>query len=383
MKKVVIIITIILILILIGLFRVYYSFFTINTKNENKISVEEYENKSYLQNIVKYRIINDSATKEKTMLVNVDNEKDIQSIKYLFVESDKIDSYSYAGEKADFYMIAYLFDNSAIKIEGVKDEVKITSVDDENSVEYYRLRIENDFQEYLSRKYSKYAKNAKYYIFKENEKLGIIDSQNVQVFQAKYDDIKIINDYTDLFLCTDGNKKEFLDINENNYLLNIGENISEIQVAEIEERIFCDILTYEMNGKYGLLNIKGDKITGLEYEKVYSLGYLKNYIILEKEDSKKQLCKINSYGLEMLGEYDEFLVKKDDTLQEFVISGKNENEEEQVIVFEKIENVSNNYPETLSNLERVYENGIYFYKEKEVEIENMINNIENAINEQM
>ena len=47
MKKVVIIITIILILILIGLFRVYYSFFTINTKNENKISVEEYENKSY------------------------------------------------------------------------------------------------------------------------------------------------------------------------------------------------------------------------------------------------------------------------------------------------------------------------------------------------
>ena len=113
MKKIVII-AIVLVLGLFGILRVYHSIFTLNPKNENKISVEDYENKSYLQNIVKYRIVNDSATKETTMLVNVDNEKDIGSIKYLFVESDRIDSYSYAGEKADFYMIAYLFDNSAI-----------------------------------------------------------------------------------------------------------------------------------------------------------------------------------------------------------------------------------------------------------------------------
>ena len=45
----------------------------------------------------------------------------------------------------------------------------------------------------------------------------------------------------------------------------------------------------------------------------------------------QQLCKANSYGLEILGEYDEFFVKKDETTQEFVVSGKNKNEQEEII----------------------------------------------------
>lgn len=368
MKKVIVAILIIGI-IAIGIF--FFSNTTNKEQNlpENKLSVEEYVDKSYLQNIIRYKIIHNTAPEKATQLVNVINENDVKSIKGLFIESDKIEAYSYENTSPEYYMIAYLIDNSAIKIEGVKDEVKITSIDDESTVEYYKFRLEEDFQGYLLRKYEKYAKDVKYYLYKENEKFGVFDSHNNRIFEPKYDYIKIINNYVDLFFCSKGEKIEILDINENNYYLNIGEKISEIEVTDSEEKLYCDILKFESNKKYGLLGLKGEKLSEPEYDNIYSLGMADNYVILEKEESKKQLCKVNLDGLEMLAEYDEFSVKKDETTLEYIIYGKNKDEEEQVIHIEKVHDNIQDYPEMIGELSRVYENGLYYYVKIEIPVQ--------------
>lgn len=368
MKKVIVVILIIAIVLLGFLFLKKDNTQTTNTTN--KMSVEEYEDESYLENIVKYKIINNTATDEQTLLVNVENDKDIESIKNLLAESDKIEQYSFESEQSDFYMIAYLFDNSAIKIEGIKNELKISSLDDKTTVEYYKLRLEDDIQEYLQRKYKKYAKNVKYFLYKENEKFGVIDTHKNIIIDAKYDEIKIINNTLDLFVCKKGNEKHILDINKNSYFPNVGEKIVELEVLNSSDKEYNDILIYESNKKYGLINVNGEKITESEYEKIYSLGYLKNFIVLEKEGYKKQLYKVSLKNAEILAEYDEFFINKNEETQEYIISGKNNSEEEQVVYIGMKNEYINQFPETLGEFVRVYENGQCFFIKQEVVPEN-------------
>lgn len=337
----------------------------INIQNTQKISVEEYENDSYFKNIISYKIVNNNSSEK--VVTNVKNDKDIESLISLLEESDRSDVYNYENTSYEYYMIAYLFDNSAIKIEGNNDEIKISSLDDKDSFEYYKLKLEDDIQGYFKRKFEKNAKIVKYYLYKNNDKYGVLDTYGNKVLSPEYDYIKIIDDNNDLFICTKENKVTIIDSNKNEYYPNIGEKISEIKVPEIEEIIYSDVLKYELNDKYGILSLTGEKITDLEYSNIYNLDKLENYLILEKENSKKQLVKADIAKIEMIAEFDDIWITENDSKTEYIIYGKNKNETEQIIHVEEIVNKDITYfSEIIKREDEIfgirYVNGLYFYE---------------------
>lgn len=143
-----------------------------------------------------------------------------------------------------------------------------------------------------------------------SNKWGVIDNKGGTVIEPAYDEMIIIPDNTvDLFIVAysvdynsltystrvlDKNSKEILtDYNKIEPLENTdGTNVWYEQ----------NILKFEKNGKYGLIDFKGKKIVDAEYDKIYALKNVKKSIVIEK-DGKKGLVNSNSMGIIIETEY--------------------------------------------------------------------------------
>lgn len=127
-----------------------------------------------------------------------------------------------------------------------------------------------------------------------NEKWGVIDNNGKTIIDTVYDEMVVVPDKNkDLFICT-------YDVNYENEIYNtkvlnksgdeILANYKNIQAIENTDGIDIwyenNILKFEQDGKYGLIDFNGKLILNAEYDNIYALDGIEKNIIIEKDGRK-------------------------------------------------------------------------------------------------
>lgn len=133
-----------------------------------------------------------------------------------------------------------------------------------------------------------------YFTVYENEKYGVINSKGEYVIKPSYDEMIIIPDSSKpVFICTydvDYNNEVYKTkvLNENGAeILSNYSNVHAIEKSNANS-VWYDgnLLVYEKDGKYGLVNYNGKKVTEPEFSNIYSLEGTDRSIVIEKNGLK-------------------------------------------------------------------------------------------------
>ncbi len=108
-------------------------------------------------------------------------------------------------------------------------------------------------------------------LYSLDEKVGVIDKEGNTIIESNYTNIYIPNPSKDVFFCFT-NDEEYRVLNSKekdifeNYTL-----VMPIIVSDTYLEFETKVLSYEENGKYGLVNFEGKKVTDAIYEDISSL----------------------------------------------------------------------------------------------------------------
>ena len=150
-----------------------------------------------------------------------------------------------------------------------------------------------------------------------DENVGIIDKEGKTIIENKYTNIYIPNQSKDVFFCFT-NDEEYLILNRSGKnIFTEYENVMPITISDTNVEMEKKVLSYQENGKYGLLDYSGKKVTDAIYEEVSSLKNKPGCIQVKKDglygviDSNGNIiidAKYNSIkGDEYCSEKDEYL----------------------------------------------------------------------------
>ena len=131
-----------------------------------------------------------------------------------------------------------------------------------------------------------------YFITSINGKSGVIDKEGKIIIESKYDYIQIPNPERPIFVCLEGNDSKVLN-EKNKEILTKYKNVQAIpnNNTSIKNPYQTQVLSYKENDKYGLINLKGKKITKPVYESIETLEY-KDGILKIKQDGKYGLIDL-------------------------------------------------------------------------------------------
>lgn len=168
-----------------------------------------------------------------------------------------------------------------------------------------------------------------YFLINENNKWGVIDNNAKIIIEPTYSEAIIIpNKKQDIFICT--NNANYEDGTYETKVLNAKgkelftqyEKVQALENYDENNNLWYEenVLLVEKDGKYGLINFKGNEILEPEYEKIYTLKGVENSIITEKDGKKGlvshlgQVLVENKYEeIKSLGENTKaYIVKLDD-----------------------------------------------------------------------
>jgi len=142
-----------------------------------------------------------------------------------------------------------------------------------------------------------------YFVLFQNEKMGVIDREGNIILEPKYDNITIPNPDKDVFLCTNGEEKVFLN-KDGNKLFESFEVVNPIEITGIVSEVpyESEILKFKEKDKYGLIDYFGNIVVEANYEEISTLPYKQEELIVKKEN---KYGVIKSDGKEILKpEYD-------------------------------------------------------------------------------
>lgn len=137
------------------------------------------------------------------------------------------------------------------------------------------------------------VKEYNYFVLKQDNAYGVIDKNGKNIVEAKYDEVKIPNPEKAIFLCyKDENIKVLNEKSEE--LLKQYEKVEAIRLKNISGDLVYEksILKYQENGKYGIINFDGKKITKAIYDEIENLPY-KEGELLVKQNDKYGVININ------------------------------------------------------------------------------------------
>lgn len=195
--------------------------------------------------------------------------------------------------------------------------------------------------------YKSLAKNNKYEIdFEEidkrdyflvfDDKYGVINKNGEIVVETNFDMIQIPNPTKDIFICMNNYNAETGDYETKVYNKNKDELFSEYEKVEAIKReenldnipYEKSVLKYKENGKYGLLEFNGRKITKPIYDDILALEF-KEGMLLVKKDGKTGVINID--GKEIINikydsiEADQYSISKSHNEKAgFIVSTKTE-----------------------------------------------------------
>ena len=136
-----------------------------------------------------------------------------------------------------------------------------------------------------------------YFVLKENKLSGVIDRQGNIIIPEEYDEIKIPNPEKALFVCYKADDIKILNANKEEILTQY-EKVEPIRLKNVESDLMYEksVLKYLENGKYGLIDFDGKKITKPIYEEIDSVPY-KEGEILVKLDGKYGIINIKGNNI--------------------------------------------------------------------------------------
>lgn len=187
-------------------------------------------------------------------------------------------------------------------------------------------------KEYELEKIEKYS----YFKLYQNEKYGVIDAKGNTLIPASYDVVNIPNPSKAVFVCyyeyseTTGEYKTKVLNEKNEEILTEYEQVLPLICEESTSNIPFEksVLKYKENGKYGIIDFSGKKITKAIFEKIESLEYREGSLIV-KQDGKygvinikgKQIIKIQYDEIQSDSYYTE---ENDYTESGFIVQNKTE-----------------------------------------------------------
>ena len=136
-----------------------------------------------------------------------------------------------------------------------------------------------------------------YYVVRENNKYGVIGRNGEKVIEADYDNVKIPNPEKDVFICYKDGKSMVLNSNAET-ILGEFQQVEPIRLKNVVSDLMYEksVLIYEKDGKYGLVDFGGKKITENIYEEIDTLSSQEGKLI-EKKDEKVGIININGYEI--------------------------------------------------------------------------------------
>ncbi len=123
-----------------------------------------------------------------------------------------------------------------------------------------------------------------YYKVNENEKYGVIDTKGNVVVEVKYEDIKIPNPEKPIFVCYDGGYTVVLN-EKNGELYTEYEKVEAIQLQNIASEFMYEksVLKYQQDGKFGIIDFSGKKLTNAIYDDIKGLPYKEGELLVAKD----------------------------------------------------------------------------------------------------
>jgi KWG leptospira repeat protein len=149
----------------------------------------------------------------------------------------------------------------------------------------------------------------KYFVVKENNKYGVIDSKGNKIIETEYENVKIPNPEKDVFICYKNESTEILNEKKEKILTEY-ENIEPLRLKNVQTDLMYEksVLKYSKDGKYGIINLAGKKITNAIYEEIDTLQF-KEGELLVKKDGKYGVINIKGTTL-VKPQYDKIEVDK-------------------------------------------------------------------------
>lgn len=208
-------------------------------------------------------------------------------------------------------------------------------------------------------------KGNEYFALYEQEKWGVIDNRGNIVISPSYAEMIIIpNSKQDIFICTyeinneTGEYKSKALNKKNKEIFTEYEEIEALENYDNVQNIWYEdnVLKVKQNGKYGLIDFKGNKLTECEYDKIYTLKGIEGSIIVEKEN---KLGLIDNTGRKIIDvQYKEILGLGTKSDEGYITV--NEQGKYGVISYTKEQILPNKY----EYIEPIYGKDFYIIKEK-------------------
>ena len=168
-----------------------------------------------------------------------------------------------------------------------------------------------------------------YYVYKENEKFGVIDKNAQVIVEANYSNVIIPNPENDIFVCYNEENSEILN-GKAEKIFTEYEQVNEIKLKNVASTLTYEknVLTYKKDGLYGLIDCNGKVITKNEYDSIENLKPTEGKFLVSKNG---KYGVIDANGNELVNvEYDnitsdEYFTEEDGYKKSgFIVSNKTE-----------------------------------------------------------
>ncbi len=149
----------------------------------------------------------------------------------------------------------------------------------------------------------------KYFVVKEENKYGVINTNGNKVIEVKYDNVKIPNPEKGVFFCYYG--KNAIVLNEKSEeIFTEYEKVEPLRLESISSDLMYEktVLKYYDNNKFGIMDYKGKRLTKAKYDDIDTLQF-KEGELLVKEEGKFGVININGTTM-VKSEYDKIEADK-------------------------------------------------------------------------
>ena len=190
-------------------------------------------------------------------------------------------------------------------------------------------QIEKNGREYEIEKIA--VQDYKYFILRQDGKYGVINTSGDIIIQPEHINVIIPNPQKAVFVCYDENSNTKI-LNENNeQIFSEYTQIQPIRLKNIASDLMYEknLLTYQKDGKTGLINLEGEIIAEPIYESIEGLPYKEGELLVQREG---KYGVINNKGNNLVEvEYDQIVVDNYTTEEEgykragYIISNTTEN----------------------------------------------------------
>ena len=151
------------------------------------------------------------------------------------------------------------------------------------------------------------VQNYNYFVLKQNNLSGVIDKAGNKIIETEYQEVKIPNPEKAVFACYKEDRIKILNADKQEIFTEY-EKVEPIRLKSIASNLMYEksVLKYFEQGKYGLVNFEGKKITKPIYDEIEALPY-KEGELLVKQDDKYGVVNIKGNKLINI-EYDQIAI---------------------------------------------------------------------------